>query len=111
MSRRGIDLSSHRTREVTEAMLAEYDLIITMESGQKEALVVEFTRSAQRVFMLSEMAGRQMDVVNPDHTSVSDVEDTADELETWLARIYSRVVQLAEQNARKRGEIVPDLLA
>ena len=42
MSQRGLDIRDHRSRTVTAEMLESSDLILTMETGHKEALQVEF---------------------------------------------------------------------
>ena len=47
MAKRGLDLKSHRSRMVSAEILAEFDLILTMESGQKEALCIEFPQFAE----------------------------------------------------------------
>ena len=52
----GIDIHEHITRIVNETLLAEYDLILVMEQGQKEALSIEFPGVAPRIYLLSEMS-------------------------------------------------------
>src|SRR5690606_22592899 len=38
----GIDLSGHRSVQVSDRLLADHDLILTMQASQKEALQSEF---------------------------------------------------------------------
>jgi protein-tyrosine-phosphatase len=61
---KGLEL--HRSRQVSKELLAQYDLIIVMESGHKEALVTEFKQARSRIYMLSEIVdGIQYDIPDP----------------------------------------------
>lgn len=60
-----VPFGQHSARTVDEGLLESFDLILTMEKGQKEALAVEFPGIAERVFMLSEMIGEQFDIGDP----------------------------------------------
>src|SRR5512142_1493029 len=48
----GVDVRSHVTRLVDEAILSDHDLILVMEKGHKEALRVEFPAVRDRLFLL-----------------------------------------------------------
>ena len=62
----GLDLSKHRARDVAEIpALADFDLILTMERGQQEALRIEFPHLSQRIRMLSALAGPPYDINDP----------------------------------------------
>jgi protein-tyrosine phosphatase len=65
MKTMGLDTSGHRSRRVTGEMMADFDLILTMEAGHKEALLVEFPELAGRIYMLSEMVGDRRDIADP----------------------------------------------
>ena len=52
----GLDLSTHRTREVDAALLVTADLIVVMEHGHKEALEAEFPAVRGRVVLLGSLA-------------------------------------------------------
>jgi protein-tyrosine-phosphatase len=95
MAKRGLDLKSHRSRTVSAEILAEFDLILTMESGQKEALWIEFPQFAKRIFMLSEMAGPRVTISDPVDRSVEGVSEVAREIEDWLEMGKERIFQLA----------------
>lgn len=64
---RGLDLSQHIARDISEiADLESFDLIVTMEAGQKESIQIEFPRVRSRVALLSELAaGIAYDVPDP----------------------------------------------
>ncbi|HEX2979034.1 MAG TPA: hypothetical protein VHO48_02105, partial [Anaerolineaceae bacterium] len=92
--KRSLDVSAHRSRQVTRELLADYDLILTMELGHKEALLVEFPEVMGRVFMLSEMVGEIKDVDDPIGTPDEEYEKTAQLLENWLRRGFDRIMTL-----------------
>lgn len=80
----GLDLSTHRSRVVTLDLLTEFDIILTMEQGHQEALRVEFNSVADRVFMLSEITGKQYDIYDPIGKPLSVFRQTAAELNQIL---------------------------
>src|SRR5690606_9548826 len=65
MARFGLDVSSHRSREVNGDILEQADLILVMEKNQREALRVEYPELAARVYLLTEMTGQTYDVPDP----------------------------------------------
>lgn len=58
MCSRGIDLKCHHSRIISEKLLAQFNLVLTMDEQQKTALGIEFPQYARRMYMLSEMAGQ-----------------------------------------------------
>jgi protein-tyrosine phosphatase len=50
----GLDIREHRSRAITWDMLHDADLVIVMESGQKEALQIEFPTQRKKILLLSE---------------------------------------------------------
>ncbi len=98
MESRGIDIREHRSRAVTREILAAYQLVLVMEQGHKEALLVEFPEVRQRIYMLSEMVGISLDVADPIGGPQIDFEDTADELDRYLRDGYDRIRELARLN-------------
>jgi protein-tyrosine phosphatase len=98
MAERGLDISAHRARTVTAEMLHKFDLILTMEPGQKEALQVEFPAIAKRVFLLSEMDGTLSTVEDPYGRAVEAYKQTAEKIDRMLANGMARIVALAAGN-------------
>lgn len=103
MARRGVDISGHRSREVSADLLSHFQLILTMEAGQKEALRFEFPQMAERVFMLSEMSGVQVAVRDPMGESASVYEAAADQIDRLLERGMERLVFLASGGTERRA--------
>ncbi|MBN1483705.1 MAG: low molecular weight protein arginine phosphatase [Chloroflexia bacterium] len=94
---RGLDLGAHRSRRVEQVDLAAFDLVLTMEQGQKEALRAAFPSLAGRIYMLSEMSGPARNVVDPVGGSTLDFSSTAGEIERLLQEGFERIVELAAE--------------
>jgi protein-tyrosine-phosphatase len=95
MSELGVDLSEYVSQPITPKLMAEFNLILTMESGQKEALKAAFPQYSAKVFLLSEMVGENDDVVDPIGRPMVDFKETAREIHRILTRGFERIKQLA----------------
>ena len=95
MKERGIDVSTHRSRQITREMLEVFDVVLTMESSHKEALQAEFPDLRHKVLMFSELVGQRFDIPDPINGSHSDFEDTARELEGLLKSGWNKLHELA----------------
>jgi protein-tyrosine-phosphatase len=84
LGEQGIDLSEHRSREVTAEMIAAADIALTMEGGQAEALRAEFPEAADKVYLLSELGGKGWDLVDPVGGTEEDFRETMREIEGYL---------------------------
>ena len=97
----GFDLGHHRSREVTSSMLVGSDLILVMESGQKEAISFEFPEVSGRVFILSE-AVENIPFDIPDPYSTDEPSDRiARELFAMLEKGYEQILLLVNQVSEK----------
>jgi protein-tyrosine-phosphatase len=95
MAEQQIDLSGHRSRVVSAEMLREFSLILVMEPGHKEALMVEFPEVSARVYLLTEMAGKRNAVEDPAGGTPEEYMFTAAELKDLLAKGRARIEILA----------------
>jgi protein-tyrosine-phosphatase len=95
----GVDISDHRARSVSEELLREFDLVLTMENGQKEALRMEFPEYAERIYLISEMAGGKRDVEDPYGGPYSGYEQAAEEIQHYLDEGMQTILQLARDAA------------
>lgn len=99
MKLQGIDISSHRSRLVQKETIEEFDLILTMERGHKEALQYEFPPQANRIFMLSEMVGLEFDIKDPYGGPMVGYEKTANEIEILLRDGFNTILSLVSNNS------------
>jgi protein-tyrosine-phosphatase len=95
MTQRGLDIRGHRSRTVTAELLANSDLILTMESGHKEALSMEFPFAAPRIFLLNEMIGNADSIVDPYGGTLQEYEATAALLDQVIEKGMQRILSLA----------------
>ena len=96
MSRRELTLINHRSKQVTRKLLAKFKLVLVMESGHKEALQVEFPLYARKIYLLSEMAGKQGDIEDPIGGSLADYAMTANEIDGLIEGGFEKIFQLAK---------------
>lgn len=62
----GLNLSDHTARQVSLELLNGFDLVLAMESGQVEAMRVEFPALAYKICLLAEVAaGKPYNIPDP----------------------------------------------
>ncbi len=99
----GVDLSSHRTKSIVPSLLETYDLILVMESGQREALLVEFPNLRNRVYLLSEA----VDAIPYDIPDMQSQQQRAQEIARELSDLINRGFLKICQLASSRSGIQP----
>ncbi len=90
-----MDISSHQSQPVTEALIQQFDLVLTMERQQKEGLILQFKPYAKRIYMLSEMVNRVEDVPDPIGGELTDYQVTVNMLNRFLSAGLTKIHQLA----------------
>lgn len=106
LAERGIDLDDHRSQMIDEEMVASADLVLCMETGHAEALRTEFSHYADKIFMLSEMVGKQFSIADPYGEPKEAYERMAREVEELIDEGLPLIIELAGENARKRWGLV-----
>jgi len=77
-------------------LLDAFNLILSIEHSQKEALLVEFPHLEGKVFLLGEMAGSSSDVEDPyDQHRMADYEAAAREISAFLLLGLEKILHLA----------------
>lgn len=97
MQRNGFDISGHRARMVEESQLAGADLVLCMETGHAEALRAEFPSQAHKVYMLSEMVGRNYNIEDPYGGTYADYERMYEAVVEVIDAGMDRIVMLARE--------------
>ena len=98
MAAQGHNLEDHRSRMVSEEDLAAADLVLVMEMGHAEALRAEFPQYANKVYLLSEMAGPRYSVTDPYGGPLEAYQEMVTELTTLIDKGLPRIMQLAQAN-------------
>ena len=90
----GVDLGEHRSQRVEDLNLSRFDLILTMERGQRDMLRVEHPEVAERIMTMSEATtGYDYDIADPPGHTQPAVRSTARDLDDLLGRGVSRLVR------------------
>jgi protein-tyrosine-phosphatase len=99
MEQRGLDLHAHRSRRITEEILQESDLVLTMTQDHKEGIQMEFPLYADRVYMLSEMLGEDFDILDPVGQPLEAYRETAANLDQIFEDGIDRIIELARSGS------------
>ncbi|MEP6589646.1 MAG: low molecular weight protein arginine phosphatase [Gemmatimonadota bacterium] len=87
---RGLDLSAHRSQQVSGDMVREADLILTM--SEAHARRIAELGGAGKVHLLTSFAGGPSgDIPDPFGQDVAAYRETADRLELLMARVAARL--------------------
>jgi protein-tyrosine-phosphatase len=101
MQRRGLNITAHRSRPITRAILKHFQLILTMERDQRDTLRRDFPAFASKVWMLSEMSGEEKDVADPYGMSQKEYEACANRIDHYLSAGLARIIELAVVSNRQ----------
>ena len=91
MNKRGLDLSQHRARTITRAMLEQAAAIMVMTKNHAEALCSEFPNYRNKIHLMSELQARAFDIADPYGSSLAEYESTAQELEKLIDTGYAQI--------------------
>ena len=99
----GLNIEEHVTKLVNGLDLQQFNLILAMEAGHKEAIVSEFPQVHERVFMLSYVVGGiSYDIPDP----MAAEEDMTREITTEVCDLvwkgFSEICQLARRLSLSR---------
>ena len=84
LAERGMDLTGHRSRLLTPALLAQADIVLVMEEAHRRSLFYLAPQHLGKVYLLTETSGRHSDVADPYGGPVEGYARTADEIEALI---------------------------
>ena len=91
----GVDLSDHRAARVSRQLLCNYDLILAMQSSQKEALQAEFPALADSIYLFSNVVERGSYDIPDLHRTEEEAMEVATDLNELIRRGRERICVLA----------------
>jgi len=97
MAQRGIDLRAHCSRTITRELMDEAALVLVMTRSHAEALGAAFPEHGHKVYLLSEMVGKEYDISDPYGGARREYAYIAKELERLIEDGYVRIVALVER--------------
>ena len=92
---RGLDLTSHRSKLTSRAVVEPFSLVLVMEERHRLMLREAFPELSERVFLLREMIGGTEDVHDPIGTDIANYRAMAEEVNTALTEGFNRIRELA----------------
>jgi protein-tyrosine phosphatase len=100
LAARGMDLSEHRSRLLTPALLGEADLVLVMEEAHRRSLFYLAPQHLSKVYLLTEMSGKHADIADPFGGSAEGYVRTADELEKLIDAGLERILKRLSLSTR-----------
>ena len=84
MAQRGIDISGHRTRQITPDLLRRAALILVMDEEHRRHIFYQGPACLTRTFLLSELSGIHDYIYDPFGLDVNAYAETRDLIETYI---------------------------
>jgi protein-tyrosine-phosphatase len=94
----GIDLSGHKARLLTPEMVRDADLVLTMTSHHKKAVLEMVPEAKEKVFTLTEYAGFAGDIPDPIGKPVFFYRQYAEEIRRHCRLAMARFLAAEEKN-------------
>lgn len=96
----GIDLTSHSSRQVTDELIEEADLVLTMTNSHKQQLLAFKPKAADKIFTLAEYASEDSgNVADPFGGDLDDYIQCRDEIISHIQKLLHKL-----DSQRKKGE-------
>lgn len=102
LAERGLDISAHRSSEVTSDDVQQSDLVLCMEQSHVEALRVENRGHGHKIQLLTAMIGRHEDVADPYGGPRPWYDIMVDQVTALVDRGLDRIVELARTHHAAR---------
>jgi protein-tyrosine-phosphatase len=97
----GIDIGSHESRALSDAVLGGSDLVLAATRGHSDYVASTDPESAGRTFLLSEFAdGSDVDVPDPIGAPREEYESVFEMLEGYLEKALPKILELAGEEER-----------
>jgi len=95
MRSEGIDISTHRTTPLTEELLNEADLVLTMTKNHKDYILNQYPRVKGKLYVLGEFAGKKeeegFDVSDPFGGNEDVYRRAFEEIKDYLEKVIERL--------------------
>lgn len=89
----GLDLGGHTTRRVSGKLLADYDVIVVMDSGHREAIYINYPGLTDKVIGLSELSGAFYDIPDPVSLPDKEFEEVAFEVVNLVEKGFNQIIK------------------
>jgi protein-tyrosine-phosphatase len=93
LEERGIDIGRHRSRPVSEGLLAGADLVLAMTGNQSHIMKRIFPLHAAKIYSLKEYVGEEGDIEDPIGMPVTAYRTTSKKLERLLLKAAKKFLK------------------
>lgn len=101
----GVDLSTHKTREVTGDLLGSSDLIVVMDRNHQEALEAEFPETREKIVLLGNVVVPPLgDIADPAEEDFCHSDDIAQQIKTCIDTGFAQLIRIAAELNTKHIE-------
>ena len=98
-AKRGLDLSSHTAKGIETLDFDSIDLLLVMEQGQKESVLLEFPKLFDRTFLVSELSGPAYSIPDP-YITKEPYDVIAHEIEVLIKDNFEKIISIASRKDR-----------
>lgn len=89
--KRNLNIQTHLSKTINDKLMQEFDLILVMEAGHKEALINEFPGAEEKVYLLSEVGGGAPYSIPDPFFSKESAGDVAAEIEDLIDKKFDLI--------------------
>ncbi|MGC8781930.1 MAG: low molecular weight protein arginine phosphatase [Anaerolineae bacterium] len=93
LSERGLSLADHRSQAMTPELLEKASIVLVMEEEHRRSLFYLEPKHLRKVFLLSEMVGRNEEIADPYGGPPEGYTATAEELDRLIAEGLPRILK------------------
>lgn len=104
LRQRGLDIEPHRARTINRDLVQDFDLLVTLTEGHKEAVQVEYPHISERVFALNELSGAEDGIEDPYGGPLEEYQQTAEKIDHLLEDGMERILRLVNRYHPKDGK-------
>lgn len=94
---RGLQLDGHVSKMIEDVEIHSYDLIIVMENGQKEALLIEFENIDHKTYLLAAFSGVPYDIPDPVGQDEEDALFILAEVTDLVDHGFNEIIQIGKK--------------
>ncbi|NLB88124.1 MAG: low molecular weight protein arginine phosphatase [Syntrophomonadaceae bacterium] len=91
MKEYGIDISNHRSKQLTEDIIKQANLILTMTDSHRKTIMDKFPDYKSLVFTINEYIDLDGDIVDPFGRGLQAYYETAEQLKEVMAKVVEKV--------------------
>lgn len=91
----GCDLSLHSSQAVSENLLKKFNLILCMEADHKFFIRRNFPDMVQKVFLFSEMIGKEFDIDDPVGGQLEEYAFITQKLRSIMETGFNKILELS----------------